>query len=313
MDSLWNYILYDYDANGNRTDEDVRDASGALTRYVDFQYDDFDRLAKTIYSDGAFEEFAYNGNHDPTSFRNGNGNVTAYGPYDALDRLTAATAPGSVATEYAYDGRDNPAAVTDPEDNVTAFVYNDFGELVSEASPDRGALAFAHDPAGNVVSRTDGNYVTATYGYDALNRLTSVVFPDSSQNLSYGYDAGTYGKGRLTSATDPAGSAGFVHDALGRVTTEDRVTDGVPYQTNYAYDPATGDLSGMTYPSGLTLDFQYDANGRVSGISSGGQTLAGNVLYKPFGPVKSMDLGPLALTRSYVQRYQVTGIQAGPF
>jgi RHS repeat-associated protein len=310
-DSPGNYILYDYDANGNRTDEDVRDASGALTRYVDFQYDDFDRLAKTIYSDGAFEEFAYNGNHDPTSFRNGNGNVTAYGPYDALNRLTAATAPGGVATEYAYDGRDNPAAATDPEDNVTAFVYNDFGELVSETSPDRGALAYAHDPAGNVISRADANGVTGTYGYDALNRLTSVSFPDSSQNLSYGYDAGAYGKGRLTSASDPAGSTGFVHDALGRVTTESRVTDGVPYQTNYAYDPATGDLSGMTYPSGLTLDFQYDANGRVSGISSGGQTLVGNVLYKPFGPVTSMDLGPLALTRTYDQRYQVTGIQAG--
>ncbi|MFW5754886.1 MAG: hypothetical protein ACOCV9_08785, partial [Marinilabiliaceae bacterium] len=33
--------------------------------------------------------------------------------------------------------------------------------------------------------------------------------------------------------------------------------------------------------------------------------------YKPFGPVKSMDLGPLALTRSYDRRYQITGIQAG--
>jgi YD repeat-containing protein len=67
----------------------------------------------------------------------------------------------------------------------------------------------------------------------------------------------------------------------------------------------------MTYPSGLTLDFQYDANGRVSGISSGGQTLVANVAYKPFGPVKSMDLGPLVLTRTYDQRYKITGIQAG--
>jgi YD repeat-containing protein len=58
-----------------------------------------------------------------------------------------------------------------------------------------------------------------------------VVFPDSSQNLSYGYDAGAYGKGRLTSATDSTGTSGFVHDALGRVTTENRVTGGVAYQT----------------------------------------------------------------------------------
>ena len=42
-----------------------------------------------------------------------------------------------------------------------------------------------------------------------------------------------------------------------------------------------------------------------------GRTLVGNVAYKPFGPAESMDLGPLALTRSYDQRYQVTSIQAG--
>ena len=46
-------------------------------------------------------------------------------------------------------------------------------------------------------------------------------------------------------------------------------------------------------------------------IASGGQTLAGNVAYKPFRPAESMDLGPLALTRTYDQRYQLTGIQAG--
>lgn len=46
-------------------------------------------------------------------------------------------------------------------------------------------------------------------------------------------------------------------------------------------------------------------------FASGGRTLAGNVAYQSFGPAESMDIGPLALTRSYDQRYQVTGIQAG--
>ena len=54
-----------------------------------------------------------------------------------------------------------------------------------------------------MVSKNDANGNTITYTYDALNRLTAIRFPDSSQDITYGYDNGANGKGRLTSMTDP--------------------------------------------------------------------------------------------------------------
>ncbi|MGE0084749.1 MAG: hypothetical protein AB7S75_10030 [Desulfococcaceae bacterium] len=67
----------------------------------------------------------------------------------------------------------------------------------------------------------------------------------------------------------------------------------------------------MTYPGGTVLTYQRDADGRISGISADGQTLIGNVTYQPFGPVSAMTTGSLSVTRSFDQRYQVSGIAAG--
>ena len=56
---------------------------------------------------------------------------------------------------------------------------------------------------------------TGTYAYDALNRVTSVTYPD--QTISYTYDGGTNQKGRLTQVTDASGSTSWSYDTHGRV------------------------------------------------------------------------------------------------
>jgi RHS repeat-associated protein len=89
--------------------------------------------------------------------------------------------------------------------------------------------------------------------------------------------------------------------------------EGTAYTTQYSYD-GNGSLVGMTYPSGLVVDYQRDGTGRVSGVRVNGQTLAGAFAYLPFGPLAGLTLGSnlLNLTRTYDQRYQLKTIQAGP-
>ena len=67
----------------------------------------------------------------------------------------------------------------------------------------------------------------------------------------------------------------------------------------------------VTYPSGLAVTYSRDGNGRVTGIAAGGETIVGNASYMPFGPAKGMTLGPVAVSRSFDQRYLTTGIAAG--
>ena len=59
---------------------------------------------------------------------------------------------------------------------------------------------------GNLKTRTDARGVTVSYSYDLLNRLTAVDYPDESLDVSYSYDAGPNGIGRLTGMTDASGN-----------------------------------------------------------------------------------------------------------
>jgi YD repeat-containing protein len=66
------------------------------------------------------------------------------------------------------------------------------------------------------------------------------------------------------------------------------------YLTAYAYD-GSGRLASITYPSGRTVAYGFDAQGRVNRISTAfegtEQVVAQNVQYHPFGGVKSYTLG----------------------
>ncbi|MDM8549183.1 RHS repeat-associated core domain-containing protein [Desulfobacterales bacterium HSG2] len=313
-DNLGNDMKYIYDSEGNRTREEIHDESGVLKKYADFGFDDFNRPNKITYPGGFSEDADYDDNGNLTQTTDAGGEVTTHYGYDALNRRVSVLAkPANVITGFGYDSHDNRISMTDAESNTTASAYDDLGRAISVNSPDSGLVLYGYDPADNVVSQTDGNNITVTYQYDALNRLTDVQFPDSSQNITYGYDEGENGKGRLTSVTDPAGQTTYTYNALGQLTQETRITEGKTYITAYGYDPATGELGGMTYPSGLAVMYQSDDNGKVTAISGDGEPLITSVSYLPFGPVTNMTFGDNILTtaRKYDERYLMTGTVSG--
>jgi len=93
--------------------------------------------------------------------------------------------------------------------------------------------------------------VLTTYTYDALNRQTSVQFPDTTQDINYFDDDphAQYGKGRLTVMTDPSGYTWYDYDKLGRVIKETKKINNILYNTEYTYD-LNGNVLTITYPWG---------------------------------------------------------------
>jgi YD repeat-containing protein len=112
--------------------------------------------------------------------------------------------------------------------------------------------------------------------------------------VTYSYDQGTNGLGRLTGITDSTGSIAYGYDTLGHVISEARSISGFTYTTVYAYNSA-GQLSSVAYPTGLVLSYTRDSLGRLSSITSSKagqtQTLASNITYLPFGGVQSFTFG----------------------
>jgi RHS repeat-associated protein len=226
--------------------------------------------------------------------------------YDGLGRLKSSTDPAAARTEFGYDALDRLFSVTDPRSLVTQYPRNGLGDLRQLVSPDTGTASHTYDVAGNLATRTDSRGVLSTYSYDALNRLKSVVHSKSgstSQSYGWTYDqtgAGfSYGIGRLTSSTHPAGSAQHAYDPFGRLLTDiQRVNPAaganaatVTTTVSYAYDTA-GRITSITYPSGRKLSLSY-TGGALNSISlAPSETgtaipLITRIQWEPFGAASS--------------------------
>src|SRR6266568_3596188 len=294
-DNLGNRIAYTLDAMGNRTQEQVFDPANALAQTRSRVYNSLNRLFQELGAQNQTTEHGYDDQGNVTSVKDPLNHITS-NQYDALKQ------------------------VTDPRSLVTGYTVDGLGNLTQQASPDTGTTTNAYDAAGNLLTQTDAKGQITTYAYDALNRVTLITFHDGSKQ-AYAYDQGTNGIGRLSSITetDPANAQtsliAYAYEPHGRVTSETRTVGGVPYVLGYSYD-SSGRLTGITYPSGRTVTYGFDALGRVNQVSttkdSQSQVVVQNVQYQPFGGVKSYTLGNgQSYTRSIDQDGRIASYTLG--
>ena len=242
--------------------------------------DSLGRAWKDQGNNGQLVTYGYDNNGNLKTRTDVAGRITSY-DYDAQNRVTKMTAPDTGLTQYAYDTEGNLATVTDARNLATSYTYNGLGQVTQRISPDTGTTSFTYDTAGRMATETRANGIVVSYTWDRLSRLTSRTAGGVTETLTY--DGGTYGKGRLTRIDDATGSTTYTYNADGQLAQQVSTIFGAAYTTTWSYDTA-GRMTGMSYPSGLALTYQYDAYGRVSRVASnvaGWATLADSFLYQP--------------------------------
>jgi YD repeat-containing protein len=236
--------------------------------------------------------------------------------YDALNRVRQTRDAAGNNTTTTWDVFDNPKTVTDPRGLTTTYTYNGFGEVTTLDSPDTGTTTYVYDKAGNRTQQVDARPVTVNYTYDALNRLTKVDYPsDTDTTLTYDQTAtgGPGAKGRLTTMVDAAGTTKYQYDKRGNVIRKDVTLGGVTYVTQYAYNGAD-QLTQVTYPSGMVVNYTRNTAGQVSivqSVTNVTTTLASSLQYEPFGPLKGLTYGNgIVEARSFDLAGRLSGITA---
>ncbi len=321
-DPSGNYLAYTYDQWGNPASVGIHRADNTAVHMETYDYTGGDRpgkLWRAFNPDGSYREYTYGGRDVIASVTAPSdtlpGPVTSY-DYDLLSRLKRITRPGAASTLFEYDEHDNLTSVTDAEGNKTTYTHDDMGRLLSESSPDAGTVRYGYDDQGAVVVKEDaaGNCVTHTY--DALSRPTAVRFTDPSRDITFTYDQGTNGAGRLTEIRDGSGTLAYEYDGRGRMIRKTKTVDGETHVTGYTYSPG-GRLIGMTYPGGLTVNYELDpATGRPERVTAefNGENLgvADGMTHLPFGPLETMTLGNgLRVVKAFDQLYRVTSVATG--
>jgi RHS repeat-associated protein len=298
-DGAGNSIQYTLDALGNRTAENTYDPSSVLHRTHTRVFNSLDELYEDINAaggSGVTTTYSYDNNGNQTGI-NAPLSRSTTNAYDPLNRLNQITDPNGGNTYISYDAQSDLTAVEDPLGLTTSYSYNGFGDVTSVSSPDTGTTSKTYDSGGNLATSTDARGAISAYAYDALNRVTSVSYTLSSvtdQTISFGYDSGTDGKGRLTSASDASHSMAWTYDGLGRVTGKALTVGSVSLSVGYGY--SSGDRTALVTPSGQSVAYGYNSNHQVTSIAVNGTTVLSGVTYEPFGGVNGWTWGDSSTT-----------------
>jgi len=323
-DGEGNKLHYTLDNAGNRTKEETLGTTGTVLRTLSRVYNQLGQLQthKDAYDHGTGYVYDANGNTDTVTDALSRVTDNDYDPLNRLSKTIQNVGGLNVTTQFKYDAQDNLTEVIDPKNLSTKYTYNGLGDLKRLDSPDTGIADYTYDSAGNRKTQTDARGITATYGYDALNRLVSVSYPDSSLNVGYSYDTAatacvsgeTFAAGRLSLITDGSGSTQYCYDRFGQMVRKVQTTAGQSLTVRYGYTKA-GHLSSVTYPDGTVADYVRDSLGRTTqvGVTRPGgsrQILLTSASYYPFGPASEWVFGNGRLfQRTLNQNYQPGVVQ----
>ena len=218
---------------------------------------------------------------------------------------------------FHYDSLSRLLYARNSEQGVIQGLSEPGGEMVDGNS--EWSVKYTYDAVSNLATRTDARGVVTTYGYDALNRNTSITYTDSTPSITRRYDSATNGIGLLWQS-ETSGSVGTrvtidAYDALGRplVQKQQFQTNGV-WSKNYTVQRSyalAGQLASQIYPSGHAVTYNYDAAGRLAtfkgnlgdGVQRG---YAAGISYDEAGRMREEKYG--TLTPLYHKlRYNVRG------
>ena len=195
---------YAYDGNGNVekvTERKKVSADATVEEVTDPEYDGLGRLWSEQRYDGKIVRYEYDAKGNRKKVTDPDQVATEYG-YDAQDRLETATTPAGQAT-YRYwpdgllKGTSLPSGLAearcyDPAGGVVAIVTAK--GAIGEGCPNPAQMVsrfdYGYDVNGNRLSQLErrtapgsasvGATEETTYGYDALDRLVGVAYPDKT-------------------------------------------------------------------------------------------------------------------------------------
>ena len=184
------------------------------------------------------------------------GGVAISRSLDSNGNLLSITRDG-VATSYLYDSQGNVSQATFPRNLVHTYPSYKRGIALTENQPEGVSIARQVSDAGNVTSETNGEVKTTSYGFDGLNRVTSIGYPQGNAvGIGYTATSKTATRGSLTETT--------TYDGFGRPLS---ITLGGITRT-YGYD-SIGRRTFVSNPgSGVGTGFQYDILDRLVGVTN---------------------------------------------
>ena len=260
---------YAYDLSGNLTS--VVNQDGNTWSYM---YDCLSRVISVSNDLGMEEHYEYDAVGNIIKVTDGMGAATHYG-YSAAGKLTSVVDALGNEAAYTYDVMDRLTSITQFEGLKTAEGVNALNDRQKSAR----SIKLQRDVLGNVIKMTDAIGNDTEYTYDHQANLTSVLDADGYlTECEYHADGRAkiiqYADGRSVKMSyNSLKQLAQVEDWLG-ITRIKSDPEGRPLQVadhnnetvRYAWSER-GELQGMTYPDGSSIQYEYDDASRLTKAS----------------------------------------------
>ncbi|TCV97688.1 YD repeat-containing protein [Luteibacter rhizovicinus] len=299
----------DYDWRGNKTFQSYPVNGGpdisAITSGVSTYYDGLGRVVQSVqpselgtlttsmaYLSGARKQVT-----DPKGYAT----TTSYQVFDepSYNSVIQVRAPESVVQTITRDIYGNPLSIAQggAGSSVTkTMTYDNYYRLCRTTEPESGSEVMSYDAANNLAWSASGLAITGTgcgqeqvataaqttRAYDAMNRVTGIVYPAGTAASAMTYTA----TGKPLTATSGSVMWTYGYNNLDLINGQTLSVDGYNWAFGFGYD-GNGVLASTVYPDGKAVTYQPDAHGRPTSASS----YAANATYYPDGDLASFTFG----------------------
>ncbi len=243
-------------------------ASELFTTYT---YDPFQRITTATNILGATAN-TYNDWKLTITDANGKTKNLSKNAYSNLTQVDEHNSSNTYSTYYLYNYLGNLTKITDALGNIRNFTYDGLGhrltaeDLHEPTDTSFGTWSYAYDNTGNLTRKIDPKNQTVNYTYDNINRqLTEDYAEQAGTEVSYTYDSGIDGIGRLTGITTSALTQTNTYNPIGGLQSEMKVINGTAYATSYDYD-RLGNQITITNPDSSTVKYNYNSAGLLDQI-----------------------------------------------
>ncbi|GLY01344.1 LamG-like jellyroll fold domain-containing protein [Actinoplanes sp. NBRC 101535] len=295
--------IYTYTASGEA--KTITDPMGNVTR---FEYDQLDRMSKTVAADGRETTYTYDkvgdllSTTDPTGavssmtwdylgrqvtssdlVRQDGKTYTTTNEYDQYGRQTGVVSPDGIRQTTEYNALGEPVSVKDAANNVTKVEYDGLGQVVKTILADNSYSTTTYDAVGQPVAAASYSAAGARLSgtsteYDAAGNTIAVTDARGTRS-TYEYDA----TGLLVAERQPINGSDAIETSFGYDLegNQTRFTDGRKNAFWSSYNSwglrdAQIEPETAAHPAlaDRTFTTVYDAGGRaVKQIQPGGVTV----------------------------------------
>ena len=230
--------------------------------------------------------------------------------YDPNNQPTAQIRPSGAREETRFDAMGRRTRFINAEGKAVNFGFDALGRLTAITNAIGDVTQYGFDAAGNIAWRRNAADELTNYDYDEMNRLVTVMH-ESVEVASYDHDS----NGNVTFSGNANVTVSCGYNELNLMTSSTQTVGSVGFVVGNTFD-LNGFRTGITYPGGLTVTYNYGADNRLDGITT---SYSGNNKTTTFGYDGASRLTGIAYpngintTFGYDAESRVTNIVHGTF